>query len=55
LGDKRPNFVLNDKDKDVNLERTDRDMKLMRTGRISFSKEYFIGHYGFRDDEIIVI
>ncbi|MCL2689055.1 MAG: DUF935 domain-containing protein [Chitinispirillia bacterium] len=54
LGQERPEFLLHD-EKDIDKDLADRDAKLVGTGQIRFTKKYFTGRYGFREDEIEVV
>ncbi len=44
-------FMINDSD---NSERLERDIKLLQSGKIAFTKEYWIANYGFEEQDFIV-
>lgn len=44
-------FMINDSD---NSERLERDIKLLQTGKISFTKDYWVQNYGFNESEIMM-
>lgn len=42
-------------EEDIDLALADRDTKLMATGQVKFTKEYFVRNYGFKEDEIEIV
>jgi phage gp29-like protein len=54
LGTHIPSFELV-KNKNFDTKRSVRDVNLLKTGKIKFSKEYFINHYGFDKDNIEIL
>lgn len=54
LGEKRPEFVLYSEN-DVDTARADRDFKLMNSGRVILTEQYFKKRYDYDDGDIIVI
>jgi len=54
LGDDRPRFLLYDP-KDIDKPRAERDALMLGTGRVRFTKKYFVEKYDFAEDEIEVV
>lgn len=44
-------FMINDSD---NSERLERDIKLLQTGKILFTKDYWVQNYGFNESDIMI-
>lgn len=54
LGAERPAFMLYDP-KDIDKPRAERDSMLLNTGKVRFTKKYYIEKYDFKEDEIEVV
>ena len=54
LGVERPRFILYDT-KDINKPRAERDALLLNTGRVRFTKKYYVDKYDFDEDEIEIV
>ena len=42
-------------EEDIDMQLAERDTKLMATGQVKFTKEYFVRNYGFKEDEIEIV
>jgi phage gp29-like protein len=54
LGENRPEFVLY-AEEDVDTARADRDFKLMNSGRVILTKQYFMKRYDYDEGDIEVV